>query len=108
VSGIVIEEFCPMFKNSWRGFARVRLASGMVVHDITLHVAEGRAWASPSSCQMVSRTGPLMVEDNGKTRWQPLVSFVSKPVRDKSSDQVVAAVREAYPDALRDTAERAA
>jgi hypothetical protein len=96
--GPVVEEFRPVLKNSLRGFARVRFASGLVVHEVTLHVSEGRAWASPPARQMTARDGTLLVDDAGKVRWQPLVSFASKAVRDRWSQQVVEAVRETCPD----------
>jgi hypothetical protein len=100
VSGVVIEEFRPVLKNSLRGFCRVRLPSGLVVREVGLHALAGRAWASPPARPMTTKTGTILLDDHGKTRWQPLVGFVSKTIRDKWSEQVVGAVREAFPDAL--------
>jgi hypothetical protein len=41
-----------------------------------------------------------MRDENGKTRWQPLITFATKAHRDDWSDQVVSAVLEAHPNAL--------
>jgi hypothetical protein len=97
---VVIEEFKPVLKSTLRGFARARFPSGMVIAEIALHVANGRAWASPPSRPMVDRLGTVMRDSDNKTRWQPLITFSDKNARDSWSSQVVAAVHEAYPDAL--------
>jgi hypothetical protein len=58
MSGVVLEEFRAVTKNSLRGFCRVRHPSGLIVHEIAIHVAEdGRAWASPPARPMTNKTG---------------------------------------------------
>lgn len=99
-TGIVCEDFKPVQRNSLRGFARIRFRSGLVIAEITIHVTNGRAWASPPARQMLDRNGTPLRDEAGKPRWQPLITFVTKAQRDDWSDQVVAAVLEAYPDAL--------
>ena len=96
-----ILEFTPVIKNTLRGFARVRLPSGMVLVDCALHVgSNGRAWASPASKPMLDRNQNVMRDAEGKIRYVPTLEFVDKSTRDRFSDAVVAAVRERYPDAL--------
>jgi hypothetical protein len=97
---LVCEDFKPVLRNSLRGFCRVRFRSGLVIAEITLHVTNGRPWASPPARSMTDRNGAPMRDENGKTRWQPLITFATKAHRDNWSDQVVAAVLAAYPDAL--------
>jgi hypothetical protein len=99
-AGVVCEDFKPVQRNSLRGFARVRFRSGLVISEIAIHVTGGRAWASPPARQMLDRNGTPLRDENGKFRWQPLISFATKVQRDDWSDQVVAAVLAAYPDAL--------
>jgi hypothetical protein len=99
-AGVVCEDFKPRSQNTLRGFARVRFRSGLVIAEITLHVTNGRAWASPPARQMLDRNGTPLRDENGKTRWQPLITFATRAHRDDWSDRVVAAVLEAYPDAL--------
>jgi hypothetical protein len=106
---VVVEEFKPVVKNTLRGFARVRFASGLVMHEVSLHISNGRVWASPPSKPMVGGDGTVMRDAEGKQRWQPLITFSDKGVRDRWSAQIVDAVHEAYPEALRDAvSERAA
>lgn len=50
---VVIEDFRPVIRNTLRGFERVRFPSGLTIHEVSLRIANGRAWASPRSRQMV-------------------------------------------------------
>lgn len=102
MNGVVVEEFRPLTKNTLRGFARCRFPSGLVIHEIGLHVASGRAWASPPSRPILDRDGRTMRDRDGKQRWQPLVTFKDKNARDRWSAAIIAAVWEAHPEALRD------
>jgi hypothetical protein len=99
-AGIVCEDFKPVLRNSLRGFAKAQFRSGLVISEITIHVTNGRAWAAPPARQMLNQNGTPLRDENGKTRWQPLITFATKAHRDDWSDQVVAAVLEAYPNAL--------
>jgi hypothetical protein len=76
----------------------------MTVAEIGIHVRDGRAWAAPPSRVMVDRIGATMRDANGKPRWQPLITFASKELRDNWSKQVVDVVRTACPEALLDVA----
>jgi hypothetical protein len=44
VTSFVIEEFSVVPKNTLRGFARIRMPSGMIIADVAVHVRDGRAW----------------------------------------------------------------
>jgi hypothetical protein len=99
--GIVIVEFSERRANTLRGFAKVGMPSGMVVHEYAIHVANGRAWASPPARPMMDRSGVAMRDDAGKIRYSPpLISFTSKEIRDRFSDAVIEAMRIQFPDAL--------
>jgi hypothetical protein len=98
----VVEEFRPLVKNTLRGFTRIRFPSGLVVAEISLHVANGRAWASPPSRQMVGPDGLVMRDAAGKPRWQALITFSDKNARDRWSASIVDVVHAAHPEALRD------
>jgi hypothetical protein len=98
---IVVEDFKPVVRNSLRGFCRVRHPSGLILHEVGIHTANGRCWAAPPAQPMLdSQTGQALRDQDGKIRYQPLVSFTNKNVRDDWSAQVVQAVHAAYPDAL--------
>jgi hypothetical protein len=94
-----IEEFKPFLKNSLIGFVRVRMPSGVIYHDVSIHKVGDSAWASPAAKPQIGRDGtPIM--KGGKPQYSPVVSFVSKQVRDKFSDAILDALRAAYPEAL--------
>ena len=99
-ANLLCEDFKLVRKHSLRGFARIRFRSGLVIAEITIHVTNGRHWASPPARQILDRNGTPTRDENGKIRWQPLITFATKAHRDDWSDQVVAAVLEAHPNAL--------
>jgi hypothetical protein len=96
----VILRCTPRNSNSLRAFVDVQLPSGMILHDVQIHVRAAAAWAMPSSREMIDRNGVVMRDDAGKTRWLNQVSFTDKPTRTRFSDAVVEAIRVAYPDVL--------
>jgi hypothetical protein len=100
---LIVEEFRPLIKNSLRGFATIRFRTGLVMHEIALHVAKGRAWASPPLRPMIDREGIALRDPGGRVRWQSLITFADNAVRHSWSAQIVAAVRERHPEALHDT-----
>src|ERR1700682_415042 len=100
MSGGRILDWRALRKNSLIGFAKVQLPSGMVIADVTVLTREGGAWASPPSKPMIGRDGSVMKDANGKIKYQPIIEFTSKEVRDKFSRAVVEALRAAHPEAL--------
>ncbi len=99
MTGIVIEEFKAVTRNSLRGFARARMPSGVIFHDVGIYEKDGARWASPPSKAMIGRDGK-QIERNGKPAWQPVVSFATKEVRDRFSAAVIAAIEAAHPEAF--------
>ncbi len=97
---MTVEEFATVRKNSLRGFAKIMLPSGMILTDVSIHVSDGKAWASPPSKPMLSREGVHLRDDAGKPRYTPIVAFASRKLRDRFSQQVVEAIRISHPDAL--------
>lgn len=104
-TAFIIEEFVPVARNTLRGFARVRMPSGMIIADVAIHVRDGRAWASPPSKPMLDRSGVQMKGNDGKPQWVQLILFTSRELRDRFSDSVVAALRQSHPDALAEEAD---
>jgi hypothetical protein len=97
---VTIEEFRAVSRNTLRGFARVRLGGGMIMHDVGVHVSNGSAWASPPGKPMLDRSGAVMKDAAGKPQYSPLVTFIDKATRDRFSAAVVEAVKAQYPAAL--------
>jgi hypothetical protein len=101
MSGFVIEEFTPVIKGaSLRGFARVRLPSKMVMHDVAVHHRDGKSWVSPASKPMLGRDGQQMKSADGKLMWVPLTTFADRETRERFSVGVIEALRESHPQAL--------
>jgi hypothetical protein len=99
MSAIVVEEFKTLERNSLRGFCRVRMPSGMILHDVGIYEKDGKRWASPPSKPAIGRDGTAFKKD-GKPVYTPIVSFASKEVRDRFSDAVIEALQLAHPEAL--------
>lgn len=99
-AAVVVEEFVPLVKNSLRGFCRIKLTSGMVLHDVAIHEKGGTAWALPSSKPMIDRDGAAKRDVNGKIQYSPVVSFASRELRDRFNTAVIDAVRRVHPEAF--------
>ena len=97
---ITISDWKPLRKGALRGFLTATLPSGLVVHEISVLVSNGKAWASPPSKPLLDRDGRVMVNDAGKRRYAAIIEFVSKETRDRWSEAVVAALLAAHPEAL--------
>jgi hypothetical protein len=91
--------FAPRRQNTLAGSAEVRLPSGMILHDVGIHIAGTSAWASPASKAMLDKNGVALRDDRGKIKYSR-VTFASKELRDRFSEAIIEAVRVAYPDAL--------
>ena len=98
---IIVEDWRPVSRNTLRGFCRVRLQSGMVLHDVAVHAKNGKFWVSPPSKPRLGRDGLQMTDPaTGKPLWSPIVAFETKQIGDRFSAQVVEALRRAFPTAL--------
>jgi hypothetical protein len=60
--------FKPVCRGSLRGFASIAFDNlKMVVHGISIHVANGASWASPPA-QPLIREGQAVKDDRGRSR----------------------------------------
>jgi hypothetical protein len=97
---ITIEEFKPLRNNNLIGFARVRMPSGVIFHDVSVHNSNGSWWASPASKPQINRDGVCLRGKDGRILYIPIVSFSSRELRDKFSTGVIDAMRLAHPEAF--------
>jgi hypothetical protein len=104
VPPVIVEDWKPVGRNTLLGFCRVRLPSGMVLHDVAVHTKNGKLWATPAGKPRLGRDGLQMRDPDGKTLWTPIVSFETKTIGDRFSVQVIEALRRDFPDALPDPA----
>jgi hypothetical protein len=98
---MVLESFKPMLKGALRGFASVRLPIGRVITDIPVCTSRGRTWASLPSKTILDREGRHL-EENGKKRYAPFLSWPDRAAADRWSAAVVELVRRHHPDAIDD------
>jgi hypothetical protein len=82
------------------GFVRVQLQSGMIVDEVRVFVRGDQVWCSPPARALATKTGEPLLDARGKQRWMELVSFINHGTRASFSRQVLAALRQQYPDAL--------
>jgi hypothetical protein len=78
-------KFKPFEKNTHRGFLSLELSSGMILHDVTLHVhANGSRW--------VGVPGRPYEKAAGEKTWTPIVEFASKEASDRFRDAALEAI----------------
>jgi hypothetical protein len=96
-------KFVPLQKASLLGFATIEFASGVVMSDISIHQNGSRCWASPPAKPMLDKDGVAVRESNGKVKYNAVVRFSDPSIQRKWSEQVLFAVRDAFPDAIPET-----
>jgi hypothetical protein len=97
---ISISEFKAVTAGALRGFADVTLPSGMVLHRCSIFAKDDKAWASPPSKQVIGRDGTVQKTADGKTRYEPTVSFVDRQTQERWSAAVIEALRLQHPEVL--------
>lgn len=100
MSEVIVEEFKPLARKSLCGFARVRMPSGMIIHDVGIYEKDGIRWAFPPSKPVIGRDGTIFKNGN-KPAYSPMITFASKDGRSRFTDAVVAAVAAPHPGAFR-------
>lgn len=72
--------------------AVVKIGLGkMILHDVALLCANGKAWAGAPSKPMIGREGVVLKGDNGKARYTPIVEWADKETRERFSASVILA-----------------
>jgi hypothetical protein len=98
---VIVEDWKPVGRNTLLGFCRVRLPSGMILHDVAVHMSHGKFWATPAGKPRLGRDGLQMTDPTtGKLQWTPIVAFETKQISDRFSARVIEALRGAFPNAL--------
>jgi hypothetical protein len=96
----IIEDWKPLHRYSLLGFARVRMPSGVIFHDVSVHRSNASFWASPAAKPQIGRNGTQLRARDGKGLFVPVVSFATKELRDRFSAAVITALQAAHPEAL--------
>jgi hypothetical protein len=97
---MTVQNFKPVSAGALIGFVDVILPSGMVLHHCSVFRKDGRSWASPPSKQVIGRDGTVQRTADGKTRYEPTVSFIDRATQERWSAGAIEALRIAQPDAL--------
>ncbi len=95
---VQILEWRPFAKGSLLGFVKIRLGA-LEITDVTIMASNGRNWAGMPARPQIGADGIAKKQD-GKVLYTKILGWSSKEASDRFSDSVIAALREAYPDAI--------
>ncbi len=91
--------FRPMTKNTLRGFADVRIDSGLIIKDVTVHTKNGKSWAGLPAKPQVTE-GKIKTGDNGKALYVAILEWEDRDLSERFSAAVVKAIEAKFPAAL--------
>jgi hypothetical protein len=97
---IRVSDLKPINAGALRCLVNVALPSGMILLGCAVFVKDDRTWAAPPGKPVIGRAGIVEKTPQGKTRYEPTVSFADRATAERWSDAVIAAVRLAYPEAI--------
>jgi hypothetical protein len=96
---MIVEEWRPFHRHLVVGVARVRMDSGMVIHDVLVSERNGLRWASVSPKPLLGALGSQLRDANGAGLFRPVITFATPLARNEFSAAVVEAVAAAFPEA---------
>ena len=68
----------------------------LVMNDVLVLHANGKAWAGPPSKPQIGRDGSVLKDASGKVRYTPVVEWADKGARDRFSAGVVRAFEQQH------------
>jgi hypothetical protein len=94
---IAILSWTPRVAGTLRGHLCLRLPSGLVLNEISVHQRDGSWWLSMPSRPMLSH-GVALRDPAGKVRYAPaVIGFANPEIRSRFTAQVLDALRLAEP-----------
>jgi DNA-binding cell septation regulator SpoVG len=79
--------------SSLRGFFTLRLPSGLVIHDLSLHEREGSRWVQLPGKPLIGRDGrQLTTPKTGRLAWDVVVEIPDSKTRAKFQDEALRAI----------------
>lgn len=96
---VALLDWKEMKRNSLRGFAKIRVGKTLILHDVAVHTANGRRWASPAAKPQIDKDGAVLRDDRGKMKYVPIVEWGTREASDAFSAGVIAAVEREHPGA---------
>jgi hypothetical protein len=85
-------------RGSLLGFVRIQFPSGLILNDVGLHANSGKVWASPPAKPWVRDNIAVIDEVTRKPKYLAVVDFANHGVRRQWSEQIIRAMRSAYPE----------
>src|SRR5215468_2152075 len=97
--------FHPLYRNTVRGFAEIRINElRLVIRDIAIHEKGSARWCQlPAKAQI--RDGELVHDEHGKIQYFHLMSFDNRAVSDAFSAAVIRSLLEFAPSAFESSEE---
>jgi hypothetical protein len=89
-------------KGALRGFASVRLPSGLILNMVTILTANGRTRADGPGKSQIGSDDRVKRDDRGKVQYVPVVEFVDTSVAHEFSRHVIEGLLQSYPGARAD------
>jgi hypothetical protein len=100
--GMRLLEFKPIAKGALRGFCRIELPNGLVIHDAMVFASHGKTWANLPSKPQIGQDGQLKRDASGKLAYSPILEWRDADLRKRFSDALVALVRVEHPGIFED------
>lgn len=97
---MLILEWRPLRSGTLLGHADVETTSGYVFHSCGVFQNGERTWASVPADKRIGSDGQPVIGANGKAIYTSQVTIPDRGRRDQWSDQVIAALRQQYPQAI--------
>jgi hypothetical protein len=85
-------KFTPLERGSLRGFCDLALNSGIVIHDALLMESNGRRWVNLPGKPCLDRDKKLVLGEDGKIVYSPVLSIDDRGRRDAFNMQAVVAI----------------
>jgi hypothetical protein len=97
---MVLREWRPMRRNTFRGFAVIELPTGLVIGDVSIHEKGGRFWASLPARPMLDQDGQQIRNHAGQVQYAAVLEWRNRDLANRFSRAVVELVRREHPGAL--------
>jgi hypothetical protein len=95
---VVILNWTPRTSGTLRGHLSLRLPSGLVLHEVSVHTRDGSWWLAMPARPML-QDGAALRDATGKVRYAPpVVGFASHEIKSRFTTQVLEALRPAHPE----------
>ena len=93
-------EWRSMTRNTLRGFAVLKMPSGMIVRDVAVHQKSGKSWAALPARPQIGQDDKVVRNHAGKAQYSALLGWCNRDLADRFSAAVVQLIRAEHPSDL--------